>query len=101
MGQKFYLQKKNSAEIIKDENNNEPTAPEIVLFGLIFVNFGPFKIFPNTNPPMSEAIQVNSTKNKIIFKWKKKDNEKKYIQKINIYVVKNKLHKNCFILFFL
>ena len=32
--------------IIKYENKNEPIEPETVLLGLIFVNFGPPKIFP-------------------------------------------------------
>ena len=31
--------------------------PEIVFFGLIFVNLGPLKILPNIKPPMSENIQ--------------------------------------------
>ena len=34
----------------------DPKAPEIVFFGLIFVNFGPLKILPKTNPPISDAI---------------------------------------------
>ena len=44
-----------------NDNINDPTEPEIVLFGLIFVNFLPLKIFPNNNPPISEKIH---TKNK-------------------------------------
>ena len=32
---------------------NEPIDPDIVLFGLIFVNFIPPMILPNTYPPMS------------------------------------------------
>ena len=47
----------------KDENIIEPAAPVIVLFGLILVNFGPLKIFPNTNPPISEATHVINIKN--------------------------------------
>jgi hypothetical protein len=40
-------------------NNKEPIAPEIVLLGLIFVNFLPLKIFPTTNPPVSEKTEIN------------------------------------------
>ena len=36
-----------------------------VLFGLILVNFGPLKIFPNIYPPISVDIQIISTKQKI------------------------------------
>ena len=43
----------------KEEKIKEPIAPEIVLPGLIFVNLGPFKILPNTKPPISDATQVN------------------------------------------
>ena len=37
---------KNKINIDKLVNNKEPTAPAIVFFGLIFVNLGPFKMFP-------------------------------------------------------
>ena len=47
----------------------EPMAPEIVLFGLILVNFGPLTNFPVINPPMSDAIQHNKIENKNIFSW--------------------------------
>ena len=50
------------------ERINDPILPEIVLFGLILVNFGPLNIFPKKIPPMSEAMQTMSTENKIIFK---------------------------------
>ena len=53
------------------EKINEPIAPEKVLFGLIFVNFGPLKNFPKIKPPKSEAIHVNKIENKIIFESKK------------------------------
>ena len=43
----------------------------IVLFGLIFVNFGPLNNFPKINPPISEAIQPNKIIKKLIFKPKK------------------------------
>ena len=38
----------------------EPNEPMIVLFGLIFVNLGPLKVFPKTNPPISENIQIKN-----------------------------------------
>ena len=45
----------------------DPKAPAIVLLGLIFVNLGPFKIFPNKYPPISEEIHPISKINKINF----------------------------------
>ena len=47
------------------EKIKEPIAPEIVFFGLIFVNFFHLKSFPKTYPPTSEQIvkiiiQINS-----------------------------------------
>ena len=44
------------------EKISEPTEPEIVLFGLILVNFGPLNNFPKINPPISEATQVRINK---------------------------------------
>ena len=57
----------------------EPMAPETVLLGLTFVNFGPLNIFPTIKPPISEAIHPNNSENKIIFnciKFEKKKNKK-------------------------
>ena len=39
----------------------EPINPEIVLFGLILVNFGPLNILPTINPPISDAIHPKSS----------------------------------------
>ena len=39
---------------------NDPIEPDIVLFGLIFVNFFPLKILPKINPPMSEQIHIEN-----------------------------------------
>ena len=39
--------------------------PEQVLFGLIFVNFGPLKIFPKMKPHKSVKIQIITIKRKI------------------------------------
>ena len=33
--------------------------PDIVFFGLILVNFFPLKNLPKTNPPISDAKQIN------------------------------------------
>ena len=54
------------------ENNkivtmNEPIDPEIVFFGLIFVNFGPLNILPKIKPPISEPAQHISKEKRIIF----------------------------------
>ena len=54
-------------QIDKHEKINDPIAPEIVFFGLIFVNFGPFNIFPKINPPMSELTQHINKEKIIIF----------------------------------
>ena len=56
----------NIDEKIIVENIKDPTAPEIVLFGLILVNLGPLKIFPKINPPISEATQAIIKENMII-----------------------------------
>ena len=67
--------------INKDENIKEPIAPEIVLLGLIFVNLVPLKIFPNINPPISDATHVAKIIKIKIFKCKKDERIKKYAQK--------------------
>ena len=41
--------------------------PDIVFFGLIFVNFLPLKYFPNVKPPISEAIDTVIINKKKIF----------------------------------
>ena len=68
----------------KEEKSKEPIAPEIVLPGLIFVNLGPFKILPNTKPPISDATQVNKIMKIKTFKCKKDESRKKYVQKEKI-----------------
>ena len=45
----------------------DPTKPEIVLFGLIFVNFGPPINFPKIKPPISDAIHDNNIIKRIVF----------------------------------
>ena len=59
--------------MVRDENITDPKAPEIVLLGLILVNFGPPSNLPKTNPPISDAIQLNKKINRIIFRLKKYD----------------------------
>ena len=48
------------------DRRNEPIEPEIVLFGLIFVNFFPLNTFPNNKPPTSEQIQIENKYNILI-----------------------------------
>tara|TARA_Y100000768_G_C23840473_1_gene615899 strand:+ start:294 stop:449 length:156 start_codon:yes stop_codon:yes gene_type:complete len=50
------------------ESKNEPKLPDIVLLGLIFVNFGPLKILPKRIPPISEDMHINNIMNKIILR---------------------------------
>ena len=61
-----------SLNIFKSINNgiiekiNDPNDPEIVLFGLILVNFLPPIILPTIYPPVSENAQSDRMKNKYI-----------------------------------
>ena len=41
---------------------NDPTDPDIVLLGLIFVNFLPLNILPKIKPPISEQIHIENKK---------------------------------------
>ena len=73
--------------------------PEIVLLGLIFVNFGPLNSLPNTKPPISEAIHPNKIEKIIIFNsyiFKKYKNSK---QNKNIKIIKLKLNNSLYNLF--
>ena len=47
---------------------NEPIEPDIVLLGLIFVNFFPLKYLPNNKPPISEKIQIQIKNKTLILK---------------------------------
>ena len=40
------------------DNKYPPITPEMVFFGLMLVNFGPFKILPKMYPPKSVEIQI-------------------------------------------
>ena len=66
---KFAVKKKINPENMTQQKTIEPIDPEIVLLGLILDIFGPFKIFPNTQPPTSDAIQPNKREKIIIFKY--------------------------------
>ena len=44
------------------EKQKDPIAPEIVLFGLIFISFFPLNILPIVNPPISVKIEINMEK---------------------------------------
>ena len=46
-------------------NKNDPIDPDIVLLGLILVNFGPLSIFPKIKPPISDAIHPNRIAKKL------------------------------------
>ena len=45
-----------------NENIKEPILPDIVLLGLILVNFLPPIVLPITYPPISEKMQINKIK---------------------------------------
>ena len=70
--------------IKKIEVTRDPIAPEIVFLGLILVNLGPLNIFPNTKPPTSDATHVNKIMKINIFRCKKEERIKKYVQKVKI-----------------
>ena len=66
---KFFEKKNIEYENTNDVKIIEPNDPDIVLLGLIFVNFGPLNIFPKINPPKSEAIQPKSRQKIITLKF--------------------------------
>ena len=74
--------------VVKLARVNEPNDPAIVLLGLIFVNFGPLKILPNTYPPISDATQPANKTNKMNLDCWKLYNIKKDKQKIETKIIK-------------
>ena len=48
------------------DNIKLPIIPAYVLFGLILVSLGPFKILPNIYPPISVPIHVIMTSKNIL-----------------------------------
>ena len=66
--EKLFVKMNVNKVIDKQVKMMDPIAPEKVLFGLIFINLGPFKILPTIYPPMSEATHPNKIIYRIIFK---------------------------------
>ena len=80
------------------EKVKDPKAPEIVFFGLIFVNFGPLIILPTKYPPISDAIHPKRITNISIFKCIIFENKKNKKQNMNIKIIKRIFVINFFIL---
>ena len=80
----FSINKKVITETEKQVKNIEPIAPDIVLLGLILVNFGPLNILPKMYPPISDEIHPIKIKKVIIFKWKENEKNKNKKQKEKI-----------------
>ena len=74
-----FVKKNIEIEKVRHEKIKDPIDPDTVLLGEIFVSFRPLNIFPNTYPPISEAIQDKKSEKKIIFKY---DIFEKYTVKI-------------------
>ena len=87
--------KSSNNELINIDKIKDPKLPEIVLFGLILVNFGPLNIFPKRNPPISEEIHISKTINNIILKWTSFRPKIKIVKNKNIYIAKKEFNKNC------
>ena len=54
----FELKNLKKNGIKNSEKIKDPIEPEIVLFGLIFVNFLPLKILPTVSPPISVITDI-------------------------------------------
>ena len=80
----FFVKKYPKINITTIDKNKEPKDPEIVLFGLILVIFGPLNIFPKIYPPISDATQVNINVNIIIFNCIKLEKKNRSELKIKI-----------------
>ena len=80
------------------ENIKEPRTPDIVFFGLIFVNFFHLKSFPNKYPPTSELIvkiiiQISKTNDDAVsfLRCKIESNDRKSImskKNIDVFLLK-------------
>ena len=88
----MFVERNIKAENVADEKNKDPIAPERVLFGLIFVSFGPLSIFPTIYPPMSDVTHENKIEYKNIFAKKNVEKIKNREQITKIYTV-NKILK--------
>ena len=87
---KLFVKKNINIEKKTPELTKDPIAPDKVLLGLILVNFGPFNIFPNIKPPISDDTQQSNNEKVIIFKCVKFEKQKKSKQKTKIYNAKIK-----------
>ena len=58
-------------KITKNEKKKEPIHPDIVLFGLNFVNFFPLNNLPKVKPPMSEAKHISNVniRKQVVFEF--------------------------------
>ena len=80
---------------------NDPRLPDKVLFGLMFVNFGPLKILPKRIPPISEDMHTSKIMNNIILKCISLTPNVKIIKIKNRYNANRQFNKNFLIYFFL
>ena len=87
---KLFVKKNINIEKKTPELTKDPIAPDKVLLGLILVNFGPFNIFPNIKPPISDDTQQSNNEKVIILKCVKFEKQKKSKQKTKIYNAKIK-----------
>ena len=65
---KLFVKKNINIEKKTPELTKDPIAPDKVLLGLILVNFGPFNIFPNIKPPISDDTHQSNNEKVIILK---------------------------------
>tara|TARA_B110000881_G_C18117201_1_gene290320 strand:- start:201 stop:491 length:291 start_codon:yes stop_codon:yes gene_type:complete len=79
--------KKNG--IKNSEKIKDPTEPDIVLFGLTFVNFFPLKILPTVSPPISVITEI-----KIMYIINRYKSGKFNLQRIIIKIKYDKYNKD-------
>ena len=96
---KLFVKYENKLTKIILVNTTDPIAPEIVLFGLIFVSFGPPIKFPKIKPPTSDPAQLNNIIKRMIFSCKKFEKKKKKKQKQKIKKINKKFINNNLYLF--
>ena len=89
---KFFNRKKTKLITTTQQEKKDPIEPDIVFFGLIFVNFGPLNKLPNTNPPISEAIQPSKIIINNILTFPR-ENKKKNKLKKEINIIKKELKR--------
>ena len=64
----YELKKSKKNGIKNSEKTKDPIDPDIVLFGLIFVNFFPLNILPTVSPPISVNTEIKTKYNITIYK---------------------------------